>query len=346
VPLRRFSAGQHALSNGSAASHIRRVCALALALIGICSLAPPGHALAQDYPARPITLIVPFPPGGSTDIAGRTLAQKLSAILNQSIVIENRAGAAGAIGIRAVSLAAPDGYTLGVSGVGTSAILESLGRKLDYSPDRDLAYVGHMGSSALVIASRADLQAKTLADLIALAKSNPDGLTYGTSGAGSPGHLAMELLLIKAGIKIRHIPYKGNAPLLNDLVGKHIDTGVLTIPGTGDQVKAGKLLPLAVTGAARSSELADVPAVQELGFKDFSAELWNVLVAPKNTPQAVVDKLNAALATAMADPAVQSQFKTNGLVPVTMTPAQTKAFVDVERTKWADVIKTSGITAE
>lgn len=318
--------------------------ALALSAIALSPVSTP--AFAQDYPVKTITLIVPFPPGGSTDIAGRVLAEKMAIMLKQAIVIDNRAGAAGAIGIKAVSAAQPDGYTLGVSGVGTSAVLEALGRNLGYSPDRDLTYIGHMGSTALVIGGRRDLGATSLPEMIALAKSKPDALTYGTSGTGSPGHLAMELLLIKAGIKVRHVPYKGNAPLLNDLVGKHVDLGVLTIPGTADQVKAGNILSLVVTGAARSAELPDVPTAQEAGIEDYSAELWNVLVAPKGLPQSIIDTLNAALNAAMQDAAVVSRFKTNGLVPVAMAPAQTRSFVDAERAKWADVVKTSGVKAD
>ncbi len=191
-------------------------------------------------------LVVPFPPGGSTDIAGRVIGEKMSEILKQPIIVENRAGAAGAVGIRMVATAQPDGYTLGVSGVGPSAILWALGREIGYDP-ANLTYIGHMGSTALLLGARTDLNVKSFAALIALAKSKPGEISYGTSGAGSPGHLAMELLLSKAGVKMNHVPYKGNAPLLNDLVGQHVDIGVLTMPGTPEQIKAGKC-----AGACRS----------------------------------------------------------------------------------------------
>ena len=316
--------------------------ASALAFVAAMTATLPTAA-AQDFPAKPITLIIPFPAGGATDIAGRVLAERMAISLKHPIVVDNRAGAAGAIGIKAVATAAPDGYTLGVSGVGTTALLEPLGRNLGFSPGSDLTYLGHMGSSAMLIAAKTDLGPKSLPELIALAGSKPAQLTYGTSGIGSPGHLAMEWLLLDAGIKMQHLPYRGNAPLLNDLVGKHVDLGVLTIPGTSDQVKADNIVPIAVTGTARSDELPDVPTARETGVRDFAAELWNVLVAPKDTPQPIVDKISSALAEAMKDPGVQARFKANGLVPVTMTPAETRAFVDNERAKWADVVKKSGV---
>ncbi|MBR1147282.1 tripartite tricarboxylate transporter substrate binding protein [Bradyrhizobium sp. AUGA SZCCT0431] len=324
----------------------RLACAASALAFVAATAGPLPIAVAQDFPAKPITLIIPFPAGGATDIAGRVLAERMAISLKQAIVVDNRAGAAGAIGIKAVATAAPDGYTLGVSGVGTTALLEPLGRNLGFSPGNDLNYVGHMGSSAMLIATKSDLGAKSMSELIALARSKPEQLTYGTSGIGSPGHLAMEWLLLEAGIKILHLPYRGNAPLLNDLVGKHADLGVLTIPGTSDQVKAGNIVPIAVTGTARSDELPDVPTTREAGIRDFAAELWNVLVAPKGTPQPIVDKISAALAEAMKDPGVHARFKANGLVPETMTPAETRVFVDTERAKWADVVRKSGVKAD
>jgi tripartite-type tricarboxylate transporter receptor subunit TctC len=301
-----------------------------------------GVAAEPAYPEKAITLVVPFPAGGSTDIAARILAERMSPILGQPIVIENRAGAAGAIGMRAVAGSAPDGYTLGVSGVGTSAILEAFGQKLGYSPERDLITVGHMGSLALVIASRSDLEANDLAQLIALAKARPGKLNYGTSGVGTPGHLAFEYLKLLAGIDVTHVPYKGNTPILNDLIGRHVDLGVLTIPGTGTQAKSGMVKPIAVTGLKRSSELPDVPTVRESGFPDYSADIWNILVAPRGTPPAILAKLSDALNSAMKQADVQQQFVAQGMTPDVMTSAETGDFVRREREKWADVVKKSG----
>ncbi len=296
---------------------------------------------AQDYPTRPIMLVVPFPPGGSTDIAGRVIAEKMSDVLKQPIIVENRAGAAGAVGIRAVATARPDGYTLGVSGVGPSAILLALGRELGYDPG-NLTYIGHMGSTALLLGARTDLNVKSLADLTALAKSKPGEISYGTSGAGSPGHLAMELLLSKVGATMNHVPYKGNAPLLNDLVGHHVDVGVLTMPGTPEQIKAGKVQGIVALGARRTVELPDLPTVQEAGVPDYAVELWNVLVGPKGLPQPVVNKLAAALTTAMADPEVRRRLEASSIIPVTMSPSQAKELVDREKVTWTAVVKASG----
>jgi tripartite-type tricarboxylate transporter receptor subunit TctC len=309
---------------------------LASAVAGIASAAEP------TYPEKTITLVVPFPAGGSTDIAARILAEHMSPKLGQPVVIENRAGAAGGIGMRGVAGAAPDGYTLGVSGVGTSALLEAFGQKLGYTPERDLITVGHMGSLALLIAGRTDLAANDLAQLIALAKAKPGQINYGTSGVGTPGHLAFEYLKLLAAIDVTHVPYKGNTPMLNDLIGRHVDLGVLTIPGTGTQAKSGMIKPIAVTGMKRSSELPDVPTVSESGFPDYSAEIWNILVAPRGTPLAIVARLSDALNAAMSLPEVQQQYAAQGMLPVVMTSAETAEFVRHEREKWVDVVKKSG----
>lgn len=317
----------------------RQVLAVAACLI-VCGLAAP--AAAQGFPAKAITLIVPFPPGGSTDIAGRVLGEKMSAILKQPIIIENRAGAAGAIGIRAVAASPADGYTLGVSGVGPSAILSALGRDTGYDPGA-LTYIGHMGSTALLLGARTDLNLKSLADLTALAKAKPGGVSYGTSGEGTPGHLAMELLTSKIGVKMNHVPYKGNAPLLTDVIGRHVDIGVLTMPGTPEHVKSGKVQGLVALGGARTADLPELPTVKEAGVPDYAVELWNVLVGPKGLPQPVVDTLSAALSAAMADPDVRKKLETSSIIPVTMTPAQAVGMVNRERETWTAVVKSTGI---
>jgi tripartite-type tricarboxylate transporter receptor subunit TctC len=199
-----------------------------------------------------------------------------------------------------------------------------------------------MGSLALLIAGRTDLAANDLAQLIALAKAKPGQINYGTSGVGTPGHLAFEYLKLLAAIEVTHVPYKGNTPMLNDLIGRHVDLGVLTIPGTGIQAKSGMIKPIAVTGMKRSSELPDVPTVSESGFPDYSAEIWNILVAPRGTPPAIVARLSDALNAAMSLPEVQQQYAAQGMAPVVMTSAETAEFVRHEREKWVDVVKKSG----
>ena len=310
-------------------------------LFGLMAMGLAGQAAAQTYPAKAITLVVPFPPGGSTDIAGRLLAEKISASLKQPVIVENRPGAAGAVGIRAVASAQPDGYTLGVSGVGPSAILLALGRDIGYDP-ANLTYIGHMGSTALLLGARKDLNIKSLADMTALAKARPGALNFGTSGTGSPGHLAMELLLSRIGISMNHVPYQGNAPLLNDLIGRHIDIGVLTMPGTPEHVKSGAVQGLVALGSERTTDLPDLPTVREANVPDYAVELWNVLVGPKGMPQPVIDKLAAALATAMADPEVRRKLIASSIIPVTMSPGETRALVERETLIWTAVVKAAG----
>lgn len=297
---------------------------------------------AQDYPGRAVKVIVPFPPGGSTDVAARVLGQSMQKSLGQPFVIDNRAGAAGALGMDAAAKATPDGYTLGVGGVGAMVTLELLGRKLPYNPDKDLISVGHMGSLGLAIAVKSALNVKTIADLVAMAKAQPGKLSYGTSGSGSPGHLAFEYLKSLTGIAVVHIPYRGDVPLVTDVMGGQIDIGVLTGSGAVAQAKSSNLRILAVTSAKRFAQLPDVPTVAESGVKEYEAEIWNVLTVPTSTPESVVNKLNDALNTAFGDPGVQSQFAAQGLVPVRMSVQQTQQFVRKEREKWAAVIKTSG----
>ncbi len=312
----------------------------ALAVLGA---APRGWA-QQPYPNRAVRLVVPFPPGGSTDVAGRVLGQAMqSRLANQPVVVDNRAGAAGAIGTDAVAKAAPDGYTLGVGGVGSMVTLELLGRRLPYDAEKDLACVGHMGSLGLAIAVRAGLAVRDIRELVAYAKTNPGRLSYGTSGNGSPGHLAYEYLKSQTGMDGTHVPYRGDAPLVTDVLGGQVDVGVLTGSGAVAQAKNPNLRLLAVTGARRFAQLPQVPTVAESGVPGFDATIWNVLIAPAGTPEPVVARLNAALVAAMDDPAVLGQFAGQGLVPVRMDPRETADFVRREREKWGKVVRAANL---
>ncbi|MEH3086919.1 MAG: tripartite tricarboxylate transporter substrate binding protein [Xylophilus ampelinus] len=312
----------------------------ALAVLGA---APRGRA-QQPYPNRAVRLVVPFPPGGSTDVAGRVLGQAMqSRLANQPVVVDNRAGAAGAIGTDAVAKAAPDGYTLGVGGVGSMVTLELLGRRLPYDAEKDLACVGHMGSLGLAIAVRAGLAVRDIRELVAYAKTNPGRLSYGTSGNGSPGHLAYEYLKSQTGMDGTHVPYRGDAPLVTDVLGGQVDVGVLTGSGAVAQAKNPNLRLLAVTGARRFAQLPQVPTVAESGVPGFDATIWNVLIAPAGTPEPVVARLNAVLVAAMDDPAVLGQFAGQGLVPVRMDPRETADFVRREREKWGKVVRAANL---
>lgn len=314
--------------------------AAALAALGV---SPAGWA-QQPYPGRAIKLVVPFPPGGSTDVAGRVLGMAMQARLgSQAVVVDNRAGAAGAIGTDAVAKAAADGYTLGVGGVGSMVTLELLGRKLPYDAEKDLVCVGHMGSLGLAIGVRAGLAVHNVKELVAYAKANPGKISYGTSGNGSPGHLAYEYLKSVTGMDGTHIPYRGDAPLVTDVLGGQVDVGVLTGSGAVAQARNSNLRLLAVTSSKRFAQLPQVPTVAEGGVAGFDATIWNVLVAPAGTPEAIVTKLNAALVASMDEPNVISQFDGQGLIPVKMTPRETADFVRREREKWGRVVKAANL---
>lgn len=312
--------------------------------IGLAPMLAPAQA--QDYPTKPVTLVVGFPPGGSTDVVARLLAGNMAETLGQPVVVENRDGAGGAVAIAHVATSKPDGYTVGVSGVGTSILIEALGQDPGYSMTDDLDVVGVMGTLGLVIAGRTGLEAKTLGEVIEFAKANPGELAYGTSGVGTPGHLAMEYLAALAGIEVLHIPYKGNTPLMNDVLGGHVDVAMLTTPGAAEQVRAQTLVPYAISSEERSELMPDVPTVAESGFEGYSATLWNLLVVPKGTPPEVQEKLSAALNAAMEDPAVLEAFVPQGLAPTITTPAEATEFLASETAKWQGVITDAGIKAE
>ncbi len=312
----------------------------ALAALGL----PPLVRAQPAYPARAVKLVVPFPPGGSTDVAGRVLGMAMQSRLgSQPVVVDNRAGAAGAIGTDAVAKSAPDGYTLGVGGVGSMVTLELLGRKLPYDAEKDLVCVGHMGSLGLAIGVRAGLAVRSIQDLVAYAKANPGRISYGTSGNGSPGHLAYEYLKSVTGMDGTHIPYRGDAPLVTDVLGGQVDVGVLTGSGAVAQAKNANLRLLAVTSARRFAQLPQVPTVAEGGIAGFDATIWNVLIAPAGTPEPIVARLNAALVAAMDDATVLGQFDGQGLVPVKMTPRETADFVRREREKWGRVVRAANL---
>ena len=308
------------------------------------ALSPSGRA-QTPYPARAVKLIVPFPPGGSTDVAGRVLGMAMQSRLGgkEPIVVDNRAGAAGAIGTDAVAKAAADGYTLGVGGVGSMVTLELLGRKLPYDTPKDLVVVGHMGSLGLAIGVRAGLAVHNIKELVAYAKANPNKISYGTSGNGSPGHLAYEYLKSVTGMDGTHIPYRGDAPLVTDVLGGQVDVGVLTGSGAVAQAKNANLRLLAVTSSKRFAQLPAVPTVAEGGVAGFDATIWNVLIAPAGTPEAIVTRLNAALVASMDDATVIGQFEGQGLIPVKMTPRETADFVKREREKWGKVVTAANL---
>jgi len=312
----------------------------AIALAGLFS------AAAQDYPTRPITLVVPYAAGGGNDAMARIVADRMSAALGQQIVIENRGGAGGSIATRQVARAEPDGYTLGLGGTGTLAIDPTLYPNVGYDPRKDFAPIGLIATSALVVLVHPALPAKNIPELIALAKRKPGKLNYASAGAGSGIHLGTELFAYMAGIKLTHIPYKGSAPALTDLVGGHVAIYFSSLPPAIGLVRDGKVRALAVTGPTRSKILPDLPTVAEVALPGYAAVLHYGIVAPAGTPRPIVDKLAAALRVAIGSADVQARIAADGAEVMGSTPEEYAADIDREETKWSEIVRRSGAKGE
>jgi tripartite-type tricarboxylate transporter receptor subunit TctC len=308
-------------------------------------LALTGASMAQDYPARPITLVVPYSAGGGNDVMARIVAEKMSKSLGQQIVIENKGGAGGSIATRQIAKAAPDGYTLGLGGTGTLAINPTLYPNVGYDPRKDFVPVGLIATSALVVLVNNGVQAKTISDLIALARQEPGKLTYASAGVGSGIHLGAELFATMAEVKLTHIPYKGSAPALSDLLGGHVHIYFSSLPPAIGLIKDARARALAVTGPKRSPLLPDLPTVAET-LPGYEAVLHYGIVAPAGTPQPIVGKLSAALTAALAEPDVRERIAADGADVMAMTPAEYAADIDREERKWSQVVKLSGAKVE
>ena len=309
-------------------------------------LAAHAQGPALDYPTRPITLIVPYAPGGGNDVLARGVAEPMSKTLGQPVVIENHGGAGGSIGTRQVAKSAPDGYTLGLGGTGTLAIDPTLYPNVGYDPRKDFAPVGLIATSPLIILVNPSLPAHNVQELIALAKAQPGKLNYASAGKGSGIHLGTVLFADTAGIDITHIPYKGSGPALTDLLGGHVSIYFSSLPPAIGLVKDGKLRALGVTGLKRSPSFPDVPTVAEQGMPGFEAVLHYGIVAPAGTPRPIVDKLNAALRAALDSEEVHRRIATEGAEPLPTTPDQYAADIDREETKWSALVKKAGAKAE
>ncbi len=303
-------------------------------------------AAAQDYPSRPITLIVPYAAGGGNDVMARTAAEKMSKTLGQQIVIENRGGAGGSIATRAIAKAEPDGYTLGLGGTGTLAINPTLYGNVGYDPRKDFAPVGLIATSALIVCVHPSLPARSIPDLIALAKNEPGKLNYASAGAGSGIHLGTEYFAAMAGIKLTHIPYKGSAPALTDLVGGHVAIYFSSLPPAVGLLKQGKVRALAVTGAKRSPIFPELPTVAEAALPGFEAVLHYGIVAPAGTPRPIIEKLSAALRAAVMSDDLKARLADDGAEPLPSTPEEYAADIDREETKWSAIVRTSGAKAQ
>ena len=328
----------------SVSTSVRRLlrAGAALALSALALGAAPVSA--QQYPDKPIKLIVPFPPGGATDVIGRVMAQRLSTALGQSVVVDNRAGASGNIGAEAVAKATPDGYTLLLGAVTSHSINQTLEKaSIRYNFEKDLIPVAIVGSVPLVFVVHPSVPAKTLKELIAYAKSKPGELNFASSGAGAPQRLAAEMFKRSAGVDMVHIPYKGSGPAMTDLIGGQVLTMVETVPAALQHIKAGKLRALAVTTPQRISMLPDVPTAGEAGMPGFEVSSLFGILAPVGTPRPIVVRLNAEITKLLAMPEVREQLLAQGAYSVITTPEQATARVHQEVEMWAKVIKEANV---
>lgn len=323
---------------------LRRCAAALAAALGAAGAAT--AAGAQSYPLHPVTLIVPYAAGGGNDAMARALADRMGAALGAEIVIENRGGAGGSIATRQVARAAPDGYTLGLGGTGTLAVDPTLYPNAGYDPRRDFAPVGLIATSAMVVLVNPKVPAATLSDLIALAKRQPGTINFASAGSGSGMHLGTELLAFMAGISMVHIPYKGTGPALTDLVGGHVAVYLSSLAPAIGLVRGGAVRALAVTSLKRVPAFPELPTVAEAALPGFEAVLHYGVIAPAGTPPAVVDRLNAAMRTALASPEVLARLDTDGAEPFPSTPEQYRADIDREETKWSEIVRRSGARAD
>jgi len=300
----------------------------------------------SGYPTHPITLIVPYAPGGGNDVVARAVSDPMGKFLGQPVVIENRGGAGGSVGTRAVAKATPDGYTLGLGGTGTLAIDPTLYPNVGYDPRKDFAPIGLIATSPLIVVVNESVPVRNIQELIALAKAQPGRLNYASAGTGSGIHLGTVLFAETTGIDLTHIPYKGSGPALTDLLGGHVQIYFSSLPPAVGLVKEGKLRALGVTSLKRSASFPGVPTVAEQGLPGFEAVLHYGIVAPAGTPRPVIDKLNAALRAALADRSVYDHIATEGAEPLPTTPEEYAADIDREETKWSALVKKSGATAK
>jgi tripartite-type tricarboxylate transporter receptor subunit TctC len=300
---------------------------------------------AQNFPTQPIKLIIPFAAGGPSDVLARGFAPKLGENLGQPIIIENKPGAGANLAAEYVANSKPDGYTLFLMMVGTQAINETLYKKLNYNLIKDFTPVSLIASSSLLFVANPAAPFKTIPELISYAKANPNKVSFASSGAGTPLHLGGELFNTQAGTDILHVPYKGAAPALTDVLGGQIETALVGTPAALPYVRSGKLIPLGITSLKRSPNAPDIPAISEY-LPKFEVELVYAIVAPARTPKAIIDKLNAQLVSTLNNPEIKSQINSKGFEVVTSTPNYLGDYIKSEVAKWGPIVKKSGATPE
>jgi tripartite-type tricarboxylate transporter receptor subunit TctC len=320
---------------------------IALILASILGAATTAQTFAQTaFPSRLVTLVVPFPPGGGTDTGGRILAEQLGKLWGQTVVVENKGGAAGQIGADLVAKAKPDGYTLLLGNIGTQSINPSLYPKLPYDPNMAFAPISLVAELPLAMMVNPTVPAKTAAEFIALAKSRPGQLTYSSAGAGGAPHLAAEMFKDRTGTFILHVPYRGGGPAISDLIAGHVQLSFLTVLEASGHLKAGKLRALAVTGDKRVAALPDVPTLAETVLPGFNAISWLGVLAPAGTPRDIVEKIATDIRAVMADEAVKARFASLGGVPHTTSPQEFAKLITTDKVRYEQIIRSRRITVE
>lgn len=325
-------------------SSARAVTSRWLGIVALASACFAGGAIASDdFPSRPIKLVAPLAPGGTTDIVARVMAEYVGRRLGQPIVVENRAGAGGIIGSGVVANAPADGYTLLMGTIGTLAIAPSMSSQMPYDTDKAFEPVSLVTESQFVLATHPSIPARDLASLVSHVKSKPGALSYGSAGNGSTLHLGMELFKALANLDIVHVPYKGSGPMVAALAGGEVQAGLPDLASALPFIKAGRLNAIALTGKSRTPSLPGVATIAEGGYKDYEVVVWLGILAPAGTPQAVVNKLNAAIVSALKDPEVTAKLANMDTTAVGSTPVEFRDFIRRERQKWDPIVKQSGV---
>ena len=320
-----------------------------LVWVAIAAAFGAAHAVdsgLEKYPAKPIRFIMPYPVGGSIDLGGRTAAQQAAENMGQQIVIDNRTGAGGTLGAELGARAAPDGYTIVMGGTGTLAISPGMSRKLGYDVTRDFAPITLLATTPYVLVVPPSLPAKSIKELIAMAKAQPGKVIYASGGSGSAPHLIGEVFRLRAGAEFLHVPYKGSVPAKIDLMAGRVQVFFTGVPSVVSELKAGTLRALGVTSAKRSASLPDVPSIAEAGLPGFDVSPWFGVLAPARTPPPIVARLNAEFVKALQTPSVRDTMLRNGFNVVGNTPQEFAAFIASERTQWADAVRISGARVE
>lgn len=320
-----------------------KIFSIIVCCVAVLVTAAPPTAHSQAYPAKVVRVVIPFPPGQATDVIGRVVSQKLGDVMGKSFIVDNRAGANGIVGIETVIKSPPDGYTLLITASGSLVINPNLYSKLSYEPLKDLSPIALLGLIPLVVVAHPSLPVSNISQLVALTKSQPGKLSYASSGPGSAQHLAMELLKWRTHMNILHVPYKGSAPAMTDVLSGQVPLMFDTVASSLPMIRAGRLKALGVGLAKRSAVLPNVPTLDEAGVKGFEVAGWSGFLAPARTPQAIVQQLNSEVLKILAQPDTKERILASGMEPARTTPEEFAAFMNAETAKWAQAVKLSGV---